>query len=106
MGECYFVLNFYFVEILGDLDFLFSNSVFSHNLQELAAVLCVARMDAFSLLFQSSEFGRAKDRRNGICHFQNPALPCHQIRVGWLACVGRHLIHHTFKGKSLHECVL
>lgn len=80
--------------------FFFSLVVFSF--QELAAVLGVAGVDALSVLHQPAQQRRAENHRDGVRHFPYPALSCHQVRVGRLARLGGHPVHHPLQGQGTH----
>lgn len=65
-------------------------------------MLGVAGVDALSLLYKSEQRRGAEDHRDGVHRLPHPPLSRHQARVGRLARVGRHTLHHTLQGQPTH----
>ena len=76
--------------------------LFFFSFQEPAAVLGVAGVDALPVLHQPAKHRRAENHRDGVCHLPHPSLSRHQIRVGRLARLGGHPVHHPLQGQSAH----
>lgn len=65
-------------------------------------MLGVAGVDALSVLHQPAQQRGAENHRDGVRHFPYPALSCHQVRVGRLARLGGHPVHHPLQGQGTH----
>lgn len=69
-------------------------------LQVPPPVLRVAGLDVLPGLHQPQELRGAENHRDDVQHFQDPALPRHQVRVGRVARLGGHALHSPLKGEA------
>lgn len=65
-------------------------------------MLGVAGVDALPVLHQPAKHRRAENHRDGVRYLPHPSLSRHQIRVGRLARLGGHPVHHPLQGQSAH----